>query len=144
MLPEALRKRYERGDFTAGAEDDEFQVIPTDWIRAAQDRWTPQIPAGAQMTALGVDVAQGGKDCTVFAPRYGSYFAELKVWKGIETKDGPAVAGRIITHIRDAAQVNIDLGGGWGGSAYDHLKETEIAVLGVVPSGGSTEPDRNP
>lgn len=138
LLPEELRARFERGDFMAGSEDDEFQVIPTDWIRAAQDRWRPEPPANAQMTAIGVDVAQGGKDETVLAPRYGAWFAPLLTWPGKETKDGPAVAGRIVSHIRDAAQVNIDLGGGWGGSAYDHMKETEIAVLGVVPSETST------
>lgn len=133
-LPEELRKRYERGDFSAGADDDEFQVIPTEWIRAAQERWTADGHNGRPMTAMGVDVAQGGKDKTVFSPRYESWFAPLHVWKGIDTKDGPAVAGRVIQHLRDAAQVNIDLGGGWGGSAFDHLKSAEISVLGVVPS----------
>lgn len=137
-LPEELRRRYERGDFTAGAEDDEFQVIPTEWIRAAQERWTPEGWRTGPMTAIGVDVAQGGKDQTVFSPRHGNWFAELLAWKGIDTKDGPSIAGRIVQHVTDAAQVNIDLGGGWGGSAFDHLKESEISVLGIVPSAAAT------
>ena len=137
MLPEELRRRYERGDFTTSASDHEFQVIPTEWIRLAQERWKPN--DGRRMEAIGVDVAQGGNDSTVLAPRWTGnsveiWFDELTVAKGIDTKDGPAVAGRILTRVRDAAQINIDLGGGWGGSARDHLVGADIAVLGVVPS----------
>jgi hypothetical protein len=137
-MPEELRRRYERGEFTAGADDDEFQVIPTEWIRLAQERWTPDGGRSVPMTSMGVDVAQGGKDMTVFSRRHGSWFDNLLTWKGIETTDGPAVAGRILQHVRDAAQVNIDLGGGWGGSAFDHLKGLEIATFGFVPSAQST------
>lgn len=140
MLPDELRRRYEKGDFTAGAEDHEFQVIPTEWIRAAQDRWIEN--DGERMEAIGVDVAQGGKDKTVVAPRWTGrsvkhWVDNLHRWSGDETPDGPSVAGRIMMIAQHAAQVNIDMGGGWGGSAYDHLKSAEISVLGFVPSKGS-------
>ncbi len=141
LLPEELRRRYEQGDFTAGADDDEFQVIPTEWIRAAQERWKPD--DGERMEAIGVDVAQGGKDATVLAPRYTGrsvkhWVDNLKKWKGHETPDGSSVAGRVLQHMRDAAQVNVDMGGGYGGSTYEHLRDAEISVLGFVPSEGST------
>lgn len=141
MLPEELRRRYAEGDFSAGSEDGEFQVIPTDWIKAAQDRWTPD--GGGRMDAIGVDVAQGGKDNTILAPRHEGtstkyWIAELKSWKGSETPDGSSVAGRVIQHQRDAAQINIDMGGGYGGSTFEHLRDAEMSVLGFVPSGAST------
>lgn len=40
-LPEPLRSMMLRGDFGVGHEDDEWQIIPTDWIYAAQARWAP-------------------------------------------------------------------------------------------------------
>ena len=140
MLPEELRKRYERGDFTAGAQDDEFQVIPTEWIRLAQERWVPD--DGFQMETIGVDVAQGGNDNTVLAPRWRGksvhmWLDKLMKWKGTETPDGASVAGRVLMAQRHAAQINVDMGGGWGGSTYEKLREAEIATFGFVPSGKS-------
>lgn len=140
QMPEELRKRYLRGDFTAGAKDDEFQVIPTDWIRAAQDRWREN--DGERMEAVGIDVAQGGEDNTVMAPRWTGksvrhWVDTLKKWKGTETPDGATVAGLFIKHQRHAAQANIDMGGGYGGSAYEKLTEAEMSVFGFVPSGTS-------
>lgn len=141
MLPEELRKRYERGDFTAGANDDEFQVIPTEWIRAAQDRWKEG--DGERMEAVGIDVAQGGADNTVMAPRWTGrsvkhWVDRLQKWKGTETPDGATVAGLFVKIQRHAAQANIDMGGGWGGSAFEKIKEAEISVFGFVPSGQSS------
>lgn len=40
-LPEPLRSRMLQGDFGVGDDDDEWQVIPTNWILAAQSRWAP-------------------------------------------------------------------------------------------------------
>lgn len=141
MLPEELRRRYEQGDFTAGAEDDEFQVIPTEWIRLAQDRWREN--DGERMEAVGIDVAQGGKDNTVFAPRWTG--KSVKVWvdrlrkyKGVDTPDGATVAGLFLQIQRHAAQANIDMGGGYGGSTYEKLNEAEISTYGFVPSEASS------
>lgn len=141
QLPAELRKRYLEGDFTAGASDDEFQVIPTEWIRAAQDRWVPD--DGAVMEAVGIDVAQGGKDNTVMAPRWRGksrvrhWVDRLRKWKGEQTPDGATVAGLFMQVQRHAAQANIDMGGGYGGSTYEKLNEAEISCYGFVPSEGS-------
>lgn len=140
MLPEELRKRYERGDFTAGADDDEFQVIPTEWIRAAQERWKPD--DGERMESVGIDVAQGGKDNTVMAPRWKGksvthWVDKLRKWKGVDTPNGATVAGLFIQVQRHAAQANVDMGGGYGGATFEKLVEAEIAAYGFVPSEGS-------
>jgi hypothetical protein len=139
--PEELRKRYERGEFVSEPVDGDWQVIPTLWVMEAQTRWKemdarfPGPPSGVDMTSIGVDVAQGGHDRTVLAPRYGEWFAPIITKPGKETPNGPAVAGLVMMHMRHAAQINIDLGGGWGGSAYDFLKGNDAcSILGFVPS----------
>lgn len=48
-----------------------------------------------------------------------------------------AIEALVIEHMRDRCQVNIDLSGGWGGSAYDHLQAQRIYVIGVVFGAGS-------
>src|SRR5262245_49661224 len=46
-------------------------------------------------------------------------------------------------HMRDRCQVNIDLSGGWGGSARDHLQAHGIDVVGVVFGAGSNQRTRD-
>lgn len=125
-LPAALREQLLKGNFMAGREDHEWQVIPTDWIRAAQARWKPDGAAGLQMTAIAADVAQGGSDKTTISARYGTWFAQLIVKAGVDTPDGPSIAGLIGIHRRGGATVIIDVGGGYGGAAVSFLKENNI------------------
>jgi hypothetical protein len=138
-LPEPLRSKLLHGDFLTGRADAPSQVIPWSWIEAAQQRWTPDGAQGLKMTTLGVDVAQGGGDETVLAPLHGTWFGPLVRRKGVDTTNGPAVAGLVIEVMRDRCQINIDLTGGWGGSARDHLVAQGIRVEPVVFSQGSPE-----
>ena len=68
-MPEPLRSAIRDGNFMAAREDDTWQVIPTNWVLEANERWREGKPKHA-MTSIGLDVARGGKDNTVFAPRY--------------------------------------------------------------------------
>jgi hypothetical protein len=104
---------------------------------------TPDGAARVQMTTLGVDVAQGGADDTVLAALYGTWYAPLVKRRGIDTTNGPAVAALVLENMRDGCQVNIDLTGGWGGSARDHLMAQGIRVEPVVFSGASCERSRD-
>jgi hypothetical protein len=135
-MPEPLRTMMREGRFDVGQSDADRQVIPSAWVDEAMRRWTAEKP-DLPMTSMGVDVAQGGPDETVISCRHGAYFDKLVCRKGIDTKDGPAVAGLIIQHLRDGAEVNIDTGGGWGNSAYDHLKHQNIRIRGVNGATGS-------
>lgn len=129
--PEPLRSMLLLGRFDIAVQDDPWQVIPTEWIEAAQRRWTDRPPPGQLMSCVGVDVAQGGSDETVLAPRHGNWFAELKALKGVDTKDGAAVAGIVFAVMRDACAVAVDVGGGWGADAHGHLKEQRVASIPV-------------
>jgi len=142
-LPEPMRSKLLNGDFLAGREDAINQVNPSAWIEAAQARWTPDGHRNAKMLTLGVDVAQGGADDTVLAALYGTWFAPLVKRRGIDTSNGPAVAALVSENMRDGAQVNMDLTGGWGGSARDHLMAQGIRVEPVVFSGASSERSRD-
>jgi hypothetical protein len=141
-LPEPLRSMMLLGDFTAGREDGRSQVIPSAWVREAQERWRSRRPEGP-MTALGVDVARGGSDRTVLTPRWGSFFGEQIVVPGKGTPDGPAVAALVLQHRRDDALVNVDVIG-VGSSVYDHLRGVlKGAAVPMNASEGTTAKDKS-
>jgi hypothetical protein len=135
--PEPLRSQLLKGDFLAGRIDDEWQVIPSEWVRQAQARWVD--PSAKRMIALGVDAAQGGADNSTLAPLYeGNVFGRVKAKPGVETPDGPTLADWILKERRDGAAIAIDTTGGWGGSARDHLKtHHQIRVIAIVFSAGA-------
>jgi hypothetical protein len=140
-LPEPLRSQMLNGDFSAGLEDDPFQVIPTAWVEAAMQRWTR--PAKLEpMDSLGVDVARGGKDQTVIARRHKMWFDEPLAYAGKETPDGPSTAGLVIAAMRDKAPIHIDVIG-VGSAPYDFLKEAGQHVLGVNVSETSHGRDKS-
>lgn len=138
-LPEPLRSQLLNGDFVVGREDHEWQVIPTAWVRAAQDRWKPQPPQGALMSAIGVDVAQGGADRTVLAARHGPWYAPLVERPGILTPTGSHVAALVVEVRRNKAIVVLDVGGGYGGAVKQRLNDNEIDVRPFNASNESGE-----
>lgn len=131
-LPEPLRSQLLYGDFGAGLKDNEKQVIPTDWIIAAQNRWTPRPPEGIAMTAMAIDPAGGGEDAEELSVRYGGWFDNLVTFKGQITADGSESAGRIVTKRRDDCPIIVDTGGGYGGPVIMRLKDNidEEKVIG--------------
>lgn len=140
-LPEPLRSQLKKGIFALGTEDHEWQLIPTEWVKAAMDRWTPQPPPGIPQTALGIDVGMGGRDPTVSAPRYDGWYDRLEEKKGHETDSGEKVAGIVIGRRRNASTIILDVGGGWGAEAYGVLcrnngftQQECVAYMGVKPS----------
>lgn len=141
-LPEELRRAYRDGDFSVGLSDADFQVIPTAWIEAAQRRWQPQ-PPRIGMTAIGVDVAQGGADQTVIAPRYGGWYAPPVRKPGKETRTGIDVAAEVVKARRNGCAVVVDVDGGWGGDTVARLKDNGIAVVGFKGSGASHQRTRD-
>jgi hypothetical protein len=139
-LPEELRRSM-KGDFSVSQVDAEFQVFPSSWIEAAMGRWKEegrQIP----MDVIAADIAQGGADRTVFARRHGKWFDQLLTWPGSETPTGSIVAGLLVMHRRNGAEIIIDMGGGYGGSTRDHLTsndaETQLPIRPTLYSGAAT------
>jgi len=129
-LPEPLRSQMLYGDFSVGHDDDTGQVIPTEWVRMAQKRWQEMEKPNVPCDALGVDIARGGKDKTVIAPRYGTWFDNLIKRAGTYTPDGFVVAQLVTEAHRDNARINIDVIS-VGSSPYDILKSNK--ALDVHP-----------
>lgn len=127
-LDDEYRDAYRDGIFKIVLDDQPRQLIPAAWIKAAQDRWTNQPPRGIPMCAMGVDVAQGGKDDNVLAPRYDGWYAPLKIIPGRETPLGTDLLGPIMAERRDNAVIVLDVGGGYGSDTYKSLKENRIQV----------------
>lgn len=140
-LPEPLRSQMLKGDFMAGVEDDEWQLIPTAWVEAAQARWVDYYPK-PPMSSMGVDVARGGRDNTVIARRHGMWFDKPLSWTGVQLPDGPSVAGQCVAAARDGCAIHIDVIG-VGASPYDYLNSNGQHVIGVNVSEKATALDRS-
>lgn len=129
-LPQHLRERMLDGKFLASLQDDDWQVISSDWIEAAMRRWVPDQDTH-RMSALGVDPARGGTDEMVLAPRHGHWYAPLIKIPGVEVPTGPLAAAEVIKARRDSAAIHLDAIG-IGTSVYDKLVENSIAVEAMI------------
>ena len=134
-LPEPLRSQMLRGDFAAGAADPAWQTIPTDWVKAAQARWTDRQIKGP-MTAIGFDPARGGIDKSSIARRHGQWFDRVITAPGAVTKDGPTAAAFVVPYVRDGACVCVD-SIGIGSSALDFMVGLNLHVFAVNGSEAS-------
>lgn len=138
-MPEPLRSQMLEGDFSAGVEDDEWQVIPTAWVEAAMARWQPRPNGKGEMDSMGVDPAVGGRDKFVISPRHGTWFDELIRIDGHDIPQetaGQVGAGLVIKHRRDRAPVHIDMIG-WGLTVHNSLHENRVQVIGINAATGS-------
>jgi hypothetical protein len=140
-LPEPLRSLL-KGLFAAGRATDPWQVIPADWVRAAQTRWTPEAPHPTLARCVGVDVARGGKDKTVLAAFCGAWLAPLAKYPGIATPDGPTVAGLLTPYIAAESAIGIDVIG-VGASVYDTLIGLGINAQGINFGAGTVATDKS-
>lgn len=141
-LPEPLRSRLIHGAFDLEMEDDEWQVIPNQWVELAFQRWETSCPIPSPLSALGVDVARGGKDRTIIAPRRGYWFEKLLSYPGKSTPDGGAVAAQVAKHHEEDCAINIDIVG-VGSSVYDILKGTYSRVQAIGGGEKSKRSDRS-
>lgn len=140
-LPQYLRERMLEGKFLSSLQDDEMQVISTEWIKLAQARWKPHQDIH-RMTAMGVDPARGGADEMVISTRHGNWFAPLIKIPGIEVPTGPHGAARVIMARRDSCPVHVDLIG-IGTSVYDKLVENQIDVIPMVGNEKTNEQSKD-
>ncbi len=137
-MPEPLRSQMLYGSFDVKALDHAWQVIPTAWVEAAQERWKER-PKGKQ-TSLGVDVARGGQDQTILAPLHGWHYDELVIFDGTETPNGPKVAAQVMKHLASGAVAMIDIVG-VGSSVYDCC-EGSVEAYGVSVGSAAESPTK--
>lgn len=129
------------GKFKTSFKDQPNQVIPTAWVKAAQERWTDEPPLDVPMCAIGVDCSGGGDDPMVLAKRYDGWFAPLVEVPGSEIpmdRAGAYCGGVVVGHRQGDALVVVDMGGGYGGPLYEHLKSNSIDAKGFRGAEGTT------
>lgn len=141
-LPEPLRSKMLYGSFTAGREDDAWQIIPTEWVLMAQARWKERPKPQILLTALGVDVARGGADKTIITPRYGNWFDRQICHPGSSTPDGKVVAALVAAEVAYQTQINVDVIG-VGSSVYDVLTANNLNVFPIDSASGSDAVDKS-
>lgn len=95
-LPSPLREQMLFGDFTAGKEDNEWQVIPSQWVEEAMNRWEERIFNPIKIVSAGLDPSRGGRDSTVLSCREDWHYHELQEWPGHEVCDGQTAAAKVI------------------------------------------------
>lgn len=152
-LPKHLRDALAEGKFRATFEDHELQVIPTDWIIAAQQRWHMRKAAMDEafngeelgpMTSMGCDCAGGGAARMMMAPWHGTFLDELKQPRaGVDLRDPRQQAAELMFYLRDGAQVNIDNTGGWGSGLASILDSNGIPYVLCNFSAETTERARD-
>lgn len=132
------------GGFQSGFKDDAYQVIYTDWVKAAMARWDKNPPEGVGMSAIGIDPALGGDDQTTFARRYGHWYDDIITVPGKETSDPVQTAGRAIALMRNNCTLVVDVIG-IGSGCYSHLKQhvsnVDIVGLNVAEASGKRSRD---
>lgn len=132
-MPEPLRSQMLYGDFTVGLTDHEWQVIPTAWVRQAQERWHPEGRGRRPLSSIGCDVAQGGSDNTLLQRRYGTWYAEPEVHPGATVPDANVNAGYVLRALAEGGVAHIDADG-IGASTYflvkAHVKDRAQSFLG--------------
>lgn len=125
-LPEPLRSAVRDGNFMAVRADALNQVIPTEWVVAAQARWKADGWKENVMTSMGFDPAGGGNDAAIIARRHGGWFNTLISLKGQDTKDGTAMCMEVLKIRKDGAPVVIDVGGGYAGGVIERFRDNSI------------------
>lgn len=125
-LPEPLRSAVRDGNFMASRPDADFQVIPTEWILAAQERWTKDGWRAAPMTAMAIDPAGGGKDGEELISRHGGWFSEVITHKGKVTAGGDGALTQVYIRRRDGAPVVVDVGGGYANVILKSFEDNHV------------------
>jgi len=142
-LPEPLRSQMRLGLFGVQGEDNPWQLIPTDWIKAGVERWKAMQEPITRPDFIGCDVARGGGDKTVLCPRWkqGNYIGKLQKYAGKQTTTGEQVATLVMGMAGSETICNLDIIG-VGSSPFDQMKHA-IATNPIAFGGKSLFTDRS-
>ena len=140
-MPEPLRSMLLYGDFQASTMPDPFQVIPTEWVRAAQRRWMERDKPKTPLTAVGIDAVRGGGDQMTLTRRYDNWFDEVIAWPGSMVVDGQTAATLVHCELGEQKpnDINVDVIG-VGSTTFDFLKDIYDNVYPVNASEGQRIP----
>ncbi|MBK8233028.1 MAG: hypothetical protein IPK72_21195 [Candidatus Eisenbacteria bacterium] len=121
-------------------EQSERGLIPTSWVLAAFERWLKlkgNPPSGDKR--LGVDIARGGSDETVFTYRVGNFVIEQRA---ISTPDLAQLTDTLEAEARRGWGVALDVVG-IGAGVYDQLRARGVSVQAHNGAERSNKKDRS-
>ncbi len=137
-LPPELRSLAST-NFADSIPDHPYQVIPTAWVKAAQERWNPA--HSAAQDAIACDPARTGKDSTVIATRHGHQLF-LRNYAGDFENDSNRTIDQILLSRQGDSQILVD-SIGIGAGVLDGLRNRGFVVIGWVASNKSFRRDRS-
>jgi len=111
------------GEFPPSGEE---QLIPIQWVKAAQDRWEESRIAN-DVPVHGVDPGGGGLSETVLCSRTGNFVHPLKAWQGLS---GPEMIQNIKKHTGPRDAIFID-SVGVGYSVVGYARDADLYAQGV-------------
>ena len=154
----AMFRNHALGEFASSNSDG---VIPLSWVEAAFDRWRALYVVDGQMTGqhrehsqgtravlkpgeklhtIGVDVALGGEDVTVFALRQGNTIVELRRYPFDD--DTTVISGKVMgiqrAHGNPKAIVDAV---GVGAGVFNEIRAEGLPVSGFVGGAGTKRHD---
>jgi hypothetical protein len=148
-LPEPFRSLL-MGGFKTQFRDQNNQVIPTAWVRAAMARWKSDGWRDFEMTCMALDAAAGGGDAGVLCWRHGGWYAPFVSIKAAGSggdanasaeralRRASEMAAAVIIHRKANAPVVVDMGGGFGQDVANRLRENGTAFQAYNGSNAST------
>ena len=138
-LREPLRSQLLYGDMSVGRADDDWQLIPTSWVRAAIERWNAKghlEPDGRtirRMTCAALDCALEGADRMALAKRYDDWVGPIITWPGTSIHSGDDIVRLVFPHLEILQMpLLVDVLATAGGAAVTALK-SKLPKLPVVP-----------
>ena len=145
-LPEPLRSQMRHGNFQAQGTDHPWQVIPSAWVTAAQERWAARYTDDhGPLTAVGADPSRGGSDMFSVAKRRGAWIDPLVKHSPKEAPTGDRGASLIFGDVGGDRHgpIQVDVIGTAGGSVYDHCVGLGLRAVAMNGSAKSFKRDRS-
>ena len=134
-----LRQQMLYGDFSIGLQDDAWQVIPTEWVKAANKRWDDMQRPDVKCRSVGVDPSRGGKDEFIIAKLYANYFDDIIAHTGVDSSNGEIGANHIHHAIGEENPLVFIDAIGIGASVYDYtntmMPHVHAVNVGSKPTG---------
>ena len=148
-MPEPFRSLL-LGGFRTQFRDQQNQVLPTAWIKAAMARWKPDGWREFEMTCMALDAAAGGGDAGVLCWRHGGWYASFVAIKAAGSggdanasaeralRRASEMAAAVLIHRKANAPVVVDHGGGFGQDVSNRLRENGTAFTAYNGANAST------
>lgn len=145
ILPEPYRTAYLTGNFAAARKDEENQVIPSAWVRMAQERWCDRWLNKGELMRAGYDVASSknpGGDRACLAKYYeNKIIGPLVTVPGTDTPDGKSACKLMLREgINSQVIVNVDAIG-IGAAAHEVSEMMGLNVRALVVSNSTNWKD---